>query len=280
MRFSAVTLASSDVGATASYFGRFGYESIGAGPDAAHRVLGQPFAAVTADVEIVHTDDPLRVRRGWECGPVALDIYCRDLDVACGDLAETAQISPVATLRTPTMTMRQAMATFDDSLPVVMVEATSRRSSVLDDREDLLYSEPHSVVWAVHDHLREVEFWAQMGFAIGPSLTFENDSVGAVLGLQEPATPLTMTMVSDEAVSPIRLEVLTFDAYCTGPHASVQDPTSRSIAGLRCEVDDGEAAEELWVRLGGSSAREVGGSGCMVSPGGVVVTLAEPATSP
>ena len=174
-------------------------------------------------LDIVRT--PHRAPRpgGYRNGPRALDLYTSDLGRAL-TLAATRgyPVSPIGTISLGPVTMRQALVSGPGGVDIVLVESTHRRSSLLDIDPDRLFSEPHSVVWCVADLDAEAEFWVDsLGCTPGSRLAFSEPAVSEYLGLADSPVDIAMTMLSDRAVSPIRLELLEFvgrsDAESTGP---------------------------------------------------------------
>jgi len=129
------------------------------------------------------------------------------------------------------MRMRQQMVTGPDGLAVVLVDSTHRRSSVCDMADPPLHSEPHSVVWSVADHAGELDRWRVAGWTPGATIGFSEPSVSAELGLPESPTPITMTMLSDADVAPIRLELMTFDDHQPDPVDPVDLPSPGATIG-------------------------------------------------
>ena len=95
---------------------------------------------------------PLHVPHGDRRGPRALDIYTTDMDGVLAELSAAGWlVSGPGTISVGPVTMRQALVVGPDGLPVVLVESTHRRSSLLDEFPDRRCSDPHSVVWCVDD---------------------------------------------------------------------------------------------------------------------------------
>ncbi len=213
--------------------------------------LAAPAARDHATVLIVPTRLGGGTATGWQHGPRALDLYTSDLDRSMGLAAERGfAASPEALLQGGPMTMRQRLFTGPDQLPVVLVESTHRRSSVCDLPDPPLHSEPHSVVWCVGDHVAEVERWTAAGWTTGATINFSEPSVSDELSLPERPTPITMTMLSDESVAPVRMELLTFDDHVDTGAAATRplptDPIRAGIHALTLSVDSVEAAIATW----------------------------------
>ena len=176
--------------------------------------LAAPDAPDRATVLVVADVDPGRPTVGWQLGPRALDIYTTDLDrgVAAARAAGWPT-SPEAVIAGGPMRMRQQMVTGPDGLAVVLVDSTHRRSSVCDLSDAPLHSEPHSMVWSVVDHAASWSGGPAAGWTAGATISFSEPTVSDELGLPESPTPITMTMLSDAGVAPIRVELMTFDDH-------------------------------------------------------------------
>ena len=224
-----VVVGATDIAVVVGFLGLFGLvqiDSVEIGDDEAQHLFGvpaiadravrlaAPAAPGRATVLVVPTLIPGRPTVDWELGPRALDIYTTDLDRGIAAAAGAGwTVSPEAVLAGGPMRMRQQMVTGPDGLAVVLVDSTHRRSSVCDMADPPLHSEPHSVVWSVADHAAERERWRVAGWTAGATIGFSEPSVSDELGLPESPTPITMTMLSDAEVAPIRLELMTFDDH-------------------------------------------------------------------
>jgi len=105
--------------------------------------------------------------------------------------------------------MRQVLVAGPDGVPIVMVETTHRRPSLLDS-ESHWCSEIYSVVWCVGDRDREAQLWIAAGAAAGPPLEFADPSLGSYLDLPVADSPLRMITLSSEDGRSTRLELLSF----------------------------------------------------------------------
>lgn len=279
--FTEVVIGATDAAATVAFLSLFDFErvdSVSIPAAEAAGVFGLPATAIdavrlaspatptAATLLVVPTPNAGVATVGWELGPRALDVYTTDLDATVAVATGAGfDVSPIGGLSAGPMTMRQAMVHGPGGLSVVFVESTHRRASVLDAGSGGLHSEPHSVVWVVGDHTAEVTWWStggwttegrwDVGFTAGNTISFSEPTISDELGLADRPTPITMTMLSDPAVAPIRLELMTFDDHRPddGP---TPDPVLRS--GLFA-LTVGDA--------GGESTRLV------TSPGGVRVVL-------
>jgi catechol 2,3-dioxygenase-like lactoylglutathione lyase family enzyme len=261
---SEVVIGATDVEEMVAFFARFGFEPIGQreiareesravfGLDAARTATSVAASgAPSPSLLIVPTPHDGAAVTGWSVGPRALDIYTADLDRTL-EIARTSgcPVSPVGQMSAGPMTMRQAMVTGPGGAQVVFVESTHRRSSILDGDESRLHSEPHSVVWAVGDHAAEVTWWTTggwtssgewaAGFQAGNTIAFSEPTICDELGLPERPTPIRMTMLSDEAVAPLRLELMTFDDHLPDEPAEVVPQLQSGLFAVSLDGCGGE----------------------------------------
>jgi len=194
-----------DPSATISFLRRFGFD---VGSRHGDEVVLRSEAG--AAIIVAGCDRPGSAPRDFERRARALDIYTSDIDAALASLDGEAR-SPIGVIELGPVRMRQAMVTGPDGLPIVLVESNMRRSSILDDDPGRLFGDPHSVVWCVADRDAEAAWWVgHHGMTKGLDLSFSEPAVSEYLGLPRPQVPILMTMLSDAAVSPLRLELLTF----------------------------------------------------------------------
>ena len=231
--------------------------------------------------------------QGWAHGPRALDIYTTDLDSAVAEVAAAGfAVSSEGVLAAGPMRMRQVLIQGPSQLPVVLVETTHRRSSVCDLVEAPRFSEPHSVVWVVPEHHEELQRWVGLGWTAGNTIGFTDASIAEELSLSEVPTPITMTMLSDPLVAPIRLELMTFDnhsnlgepgAVVKGSAAPLTGHLSTGIDSLVLEVDSLPSAVAQWAESChiGTVVHGLDGLGWVriETPGGVRVLLRGPVSA-
>ncbi len=241
-------VGASDVAATVTFLQGFDLRVVAEGPD--HVDLA---SAERGRVRVVSAEPGPR-RAPYDGGIAALDFYVRDI----GD-------RPAVRIDLGPLVMHQSRLTGPDDLPVVLIEANHRRPSRLA-TTDAEFSEAHSLVWVVPDVGETVEFFAAAGLTCAFDVPLESPAVAEIMGLPE-VVPVRMAMVSDEALSPMRLELFGF------PGRVVPPCDGRALAGRAWpvfEVDDLGAALGLgWVSVG-----EVqNGTVRCVAPGGVLVEL-------
>ena len=140
----------------------------------------------------------------------------------------------MAHIRRGTETVRKAMLCGPDEVCVVLVESSQRHVSILDTDPTKVFSEVHSVVWAVPQLGEELACWASAGFLLGETMCIEEPSISPFLGLSDPCVPIEVAMVSDEHVSPARLELLAFPDR--GQPAVTQGTLTTGISAVRFHV--------------------------------------------
>lgn len=202
-----IVIGSPDPAATLRFWARFGYEPVGDDEN----LLGCGRGAV---IEVEETPVTGPVRSGWDLGPRGLDLYVPDLDAAVERLAGwKLACGPVADIAIGPVRMRQCAVAGPSGEPVVLVESTHRRPSLLDDAAhgaDRWCSEVYSVVWCVDSRDETASKWTAAGAVAGPTMSFSDPSLGAYLGLPDAGAVLEMVTLSDAESSPTRLELLSF----------------------------------------------------------------------
>lgn len=164
-----------------------------------------------ADIELRRTGTVGPVRVGWDLGPRGLDAYVADLDAARERLADSGLTAgPVAEIAVGPVRMRQCAVLGPGGEPVVLVESSHRRPSLLDDDPSRWCSEVYSVVWCVPSRDSEASEWASRGAVLGPPLAFSDPSMGPYLSLPEPEATLEMITIADGSGASTRLELLSF----------------------------------------------------------------------
>jgi len=205
-----IVVASSDSAATNDFFAVFGYSESSSG------VLSR---TAGASIHVSSTARSGRQRRGWELGPRGLDVYVHDLDDALDRVSRAGWSGgAVATIAVGPVRMRQVLVAGPDGVPVVMVESSHRRPSLLDS-ETHWCSEIYSVVWCVADRDDEARRWIDAGVTAGPPLEFSDPSLGAYLDLPVADAPLRMITLSSADGASTRLELLSFPGRESVPTA-------------------------------------------------------------
>lgn len=186
-------------------------------------------------------------------GPAALDFYVRDV----GD-------RPHVTIPLGPLVMQQARVVGPDGLPVVLIEASARRPSLLDENPEAITSEAHSLVWVVPSVAETVAFFVAAGLDVVFDLPIDSPAVCELMTLPA-GTVVRMAMLAEPALPPMRLEL--FEA----PGTSAWDGELR--AGMAWPVfapADLAAARALpWL----STSQVAPGHHHCVAPGGVLVEL-------
>ncbi len=147
----------------------------------------------------------------YDRGPRGLDIYTRDISATVAAARSFgAEVGPVADVAIGSMQMRQVTVWGPDDLPLVAIENSSRRSSLLDTDPHALHSEIHSLVWAVDDRDCDSAWFADQGAVPGMNLSFAEPAVATFMKLPDPVVAVDMVMLADDENSPIRFELLEF----------------------------------------------------------------------
>lgn len=217
-------------------------------------------------VEVPEAGDP---RAGFDHGLAALDLYSRDL----GRSLAVARVpaGPRVRIDLGPLVMEQVRLTGPDGLPLVLIDASSRRPSLLDTDDAALHSEAHSMVWVVPSIDEALPFWVAAGLTPVFDLPIESPAVCDLLELPSRDVRVRMAMLADEGLRPMRLELFEFPDDEGDP----ADPAPRAgRAWPAFEVADLDAALSLpWTATG--SRVDVAGRPVVrcVAPGGVVAEL-------
>lgn len=208
-----VVIGATDRDATRAFFEAFGFESDGS--DVLVRGLGHHTELVLVDAA------PGRRLSAYDLGPRGLDLYTADMDASLAVARELgADVGPVGVMELGPMTMRQVTVWGPDHLPLVLIENTSRRASLLDDHPDELHSEIHSLVWAVTDRDVEARWWETHGATKGMDLAFREAAVSSFMRLPDPEVDVAMVMFANAANDPIRFELLEFPGRSGTPFSA------------------------------------------------------------
>lgn len=211
-------------------------------------------------LRIVETPHPAPPRTDFDRGPLAIDVYARDADEAAAIAdAHGWDRGPVGTIELGPLVMRQVEVTAPDGWRLVFVEANRRRPSLLDTREDLRFSEVHSVLWSVDDIAQANPPFVAGGLVEQHLFPVGIPAVAEIMRLPEERHDLRMNLLTDEPQRPIRLELFEFSAdpgptrpnwpLTGGIFAPVFDVDDLDAtidamgldAGARVEDQDGEA---------------------------------------
>lgn len=205
----------------------------------------------------------------FDRGPVALDLYSRDLSRSVAMAGLPA--GPPVVVELGPMVMRQVRLAGPDGLPIVLIDTDHRRPSLLDHDEQALHSEAHSLVWVVDSIDEALPFWRDAGLSVAFDVPIESPAVCDLLSLPRRDVPVRMAMLTDAEQRPMRLELFEFP-HDAGP---AFDPTPRAgTTWPAFEVGDLDAALALpWASTGPVEA--VAGQQVVrcVAPGGIVAEL-------
>jgi catechol 2,3-dioxygenase-like lactoylglutathione lyase family enzyme len=232
---SHVVIGATDPAATRAFFAAFGFVDDTQHPGSMVRGLGHRTELAITEAESG------RQLSDYDLGPRGLDLYTTDIDrslVIAGDAG--ADVGSIGVVEIGPMVMRQATVWGPDGIPLVFIENSSRRASLLDDAPEELHSEVHSLVWAVADRDAESQWWEERGMTKGMDLSFDHPAVAEFMRLPDPIVELQMVMLANEANDPIRFEVLEF----AGHEGGTFEPGMAGIQAVGFTVP-GESAHRL-----------------------------------
>ena len=193
-----VRIATPDIDASRRFWSILGYEAHG----------GRLTCGRGADIVLESSSDAGPVRVGWDLGPRGLDVYVNDLDAAATRLADHGhRQGAVADISIGPVRMRQCAVLGPANEPLVLVESSHRRPSMLDEGERV-FSEVYSVVWCVESRDEVAGTFADA--VLGPPLSFSDPSMGPYLSLPVADATLDMITIADAEGSSTRLELLSF----------------------------------------------------------------------
>lgn len=200
---SYILVGATDPDATAAFFEAFGF--VEDEPGTLIRGLGHRTELVIAKAP------PGRRLVDYDLGPRGLDLYTSDMAASLIVAARAGgEVGPVAVLELGPMTMKQVTVWGPDDVPLVLIENSSRRASLLDDHPEQLHSEIHSLVWAVADRDAEADWWQSQGSVKGMDLAFREPAVSEFMRLPDREVDVAMVMLANQANDPIRFELLEF----------------------------------------------------------------------
>jgi len=218
---SHIVIGATAPAATRAFFQAFGFVDDDVRQDSLIRGLGH-----RTELVIVEADASERLV-DYDLGPRGLDLYTSDMDRSLEVAASAgADVGPVGVVEIGPMVMKQVTVWGPDAIPLVLIENSSRRASLLDDRPDELHSEVHSLVWAVASRDAEAEWFESQGCIRGMDLSFSNPAVSSFMRLPDELVELSMVMLANEANDPIRFELLEFVGH-------EGRPFTPSLAGIQ-----------------------------------------------
>jgi len=205
---SHVIIGATDPAVTRAFFAAFGFIDD-------HDNAGSIVRGLGHRTELVITEaDAGRRLTDYDLGPRGLDLYTTDVDRSLAIASDAgADLGSVGVVEIGPMVMRQATVWGPDGIPLVLIENSSRRASLLDDHPDELHSEVHSLVWAVADRDAESSWWEERGTTKGMDIAFDHPAVAEFMRLPDPIVELQMVMLANEANDPIRFEILQFSGH-------------------------------------------------------------------
>lgn len=192
-------------------------------------------------IRVVSTRRPAPVRTPFDRGPLALDVYARDVDEAAA-IADASgwDRGPVGTIELGPLVMRQVEVTAPDGWRFVLVESDRRRPCLLDNDPDAPFSEVHSLLWSVDQIEAENCPLIKAGLIEQHLFPVGLPSVAAIMRLPRVQHDLRMNLLTDASQRPIRLELFEFSGD-PGPDR----PTWPLAGGLGWPVFEVEDMDEV-----------------------------------
>jgi hypothetical protein len=177
------------------------------------RRLGVP-GSDRGTIRLVATDTPGAARPAIATGPLAVDLYTRDMDASLARLADTGiEHGHVGTLDLGPLVMRQCEVIAPDGWRIVLVEANHRRTTTLDDDPDRLHSEVHSVLWTVPSIEEATPALVDLGLTQAHVFPIQHPELARIIDLPAPDTTLVMNLLVDGDEAPIRVELCEFPEH-------------------------------------------------------------------
>lgn len=234
IRVDHAVLGCRDVEASAGLFVAYGF-SIAAkrsmSPESAQALYGLADSAIeivlkvegasTGGLRLVQTSLTTPEFDAYARGGHALDLYTTDMDASVAISRNAgATVGSIADFDFGPVHLRQAMATGPDGVMIVFVEIAHRLPSILDEHPDRLHSQLHSVVQAVDDLDAATAWWTDVvGLSLRNRFPINEPAVPEFMGLPR-ATPLAMSVLTDDDVAAPRYELLAYDGEPGGYHGT------------------------------------------------------------
>lgn len=193
----------------------------------------------------------------YRLGAHAFDVYTRDI-AASAESARSAgwSVGPIGHVELGPLVMDQVMVTGPDDLVVVLIQSDRRRPSLLDTDPGAAHSEGHSLVWAVDDVSAALDFWRQLpGLVVPFDAPVAHPEVNRFMGLPDQDVTLRMAMVCDDAVTPMRFELLQFVGVESSP---ARAPGTAGLLWPLFTVENLDSAAAAIVAAGGSTTQTAG----------------------
>jgi hypothetical protein len=218
----------------------------------------------------------------YDVGPHAVDLYTRSADATLEAAAAAGlRVAADATVTLGPLVMRQVALAAPDATLLVAIEANRRRPSVLDTDPARVHSEVHSMLWAVDSIDVALPFWRdEAGLELGLDVPLAGPDVAALMGLPDDDAKLRMVLLSDQALTPSRFELLEHVGRSGAPVPSW--PLRGGLHAPQFAVDDVEAAAAAMPSARFGTLAETGTPGGWQralhgeAPGGVHFVLVEP----
>ena len=174
-------------------------------------------------------------------GPMAVDVYTADIDRTVERAAQAGiATGPVGTLRAGPLVMRQCEVVAPDGWRLVVVEASHRRSSLLDTDTGRLHSQVHSLLWTVDSLEGASAPFLDNGLEQVHVFPFDDPELARILAIDAEEAALRMNLLSDGDGDPIRLELVEFASprSAVGDDADVRPGFLSGVHGPLFDVTD------------------------------------------
>lgn len=225
-----VMVLSDDVSATRGFLAAAGFDADG-------RRVGSG----SGRVFVLGHDAPATTRGPYDRGPVALDLYVRD--IAATVAAFGAPHGPIEEIALGPLVMKQVMVFGPAGLNVVLIETDHRRESLLSRDQSAQTSEVHSTVWIVDDVDASVAMLRDsLGLEVPFDMSFPSAAVTRVMSMPDEDVVFRMAMGQRLDGAPTRIEPMGL----THPGAAWDSSLRSGLRGPVLSAVTGAAAHLNW----------------------------------
>lgn len=194
-------------------------------------------------IRVVQTPHPAIERDPFEPRPLAIDLYTRDLDRSI-ELAVQGGGRPqeLVEYQVGPLELREIEIDCPGGWRLVLMELNQRRPSVLDQHDDLLHSEVHSIVWSV-PRVQDVldELCGRAGLEVLADAEIRGDTISRLMSLPKGEVGVRFTLICDHGATPARFEILEFLEDAAPPTAPWL-PLRPGLFGPAFHTEDLDAA--------------------------------------
>lgn len=183
-------------------------------------------------IRLVATALPGGPRPAVTAGPLAVDLYTRDMDLSLARLADAGiEHGHLGALDLGPLVMRQCEVIAPDGWRIVLVEANHRRPTTLDDDPDRLHSEVHSVLWTVPSIDEATPALVDLGLTQAHVFPIQHPELARIIDLPAADTTLVMNLLVDDDQAPIRVELCEFPEYAPADGDVPRPGDASTVAG-------------------------------------------------